>query len=1298
MNRRTQQRYSKALCVCLILLLCSTLMPFSSVSADSAEYSYAVTANKDTVGANEVVNFSLTISIQKYAEDLYDAVFVIQVREDVFDFNSNNNITIYNPGIGTSGIKIFAQDYLTRDTNYDDQGYIGYTIRLNGSDEAKALFERENLVSVACVFSLTFEKVLTEEGETEIIRYGEKDDGVYIPIEITIDPEKNPDPQTVHVYKNINAVYRLVDDSVGGNDGNLALYEKRPHTIGDAQLVEPGDLVIFSIELMNSDPFNALEIASIVDNLPGGYEYVDIKTAPDIYLDSNSNCKKISDLKPNGAEEPNWVWTSGAYVHTFDPVLELSKYEQGKTGHKYNTYLVARVVDDPVANRVNSITVNQENGGTGSGSNSEPIYLDGYDLALTTHYSHGFNADCELIANYFSNIRPTVVENNYVAVTYTIINQGNKAQNPEIHAYVPAGLEVVDSAVKFGGVNYNLSQEDNSIWTKVETTYTKNDITGVWSDLSLYKTSIDKVLNTGDKVEVYLFLKVVGNNDTGGLTATDFYVAGEISAFETEEGEEGVDADSTPDNNPVNDLISNIKGDDTVHPIDSNMNHYKEKSSVVDERAKLIEDKLQDEDDFDFASLNARKNQPTDEMYDVLSKQRVAYEKIKTKADVAALFDDYEYIMPYLFNTLKGEALPDDGVVTSHNTFMLYEIWINQDGLLDTEGFTFTDELPKGLKFLSVPRVSLSEVDAIRIYKVLPTQRVENEDGKWVISHKPGFCTEFDVLFDENDDDGNLNTDYKKKSRVPSIDAKDIGLVGDVSEDGRTLTIQFNTPKQSDNKVLTDTTGAYKIQAIVILDKENLDYGTMRNSAELMKEEETFTVTETVGVHYDAGGGLSFIQKYARMNESDTFVSSPDVVVAQPDANGDVIITYQLRFRSEYSFDQNTINVSDVIPVEIFDSFVGAPDVAGFNYTIEDGELKYGDAIGESDLAITAATNANSLTVSNPDLETKAGEIYHITFQVKYKNWQYGQLIRNSIGSINTFASIPLQIQVEKADEDTQAPLAGYEFKAYYADTSQKADLSNPVLDLQESPVVFDEATGAVEFLPAGFAPDKAGSWDIVLVETIAPVGYESNLNKEFLLRVTSDNKGNLRWEDDSSNTGYVMTFTVGNQSAAATLYNQSEPIKDASFVLKKIDADTGAALSGAQFVLTDVNSGQSQTVTTGANGTVAIPVSGQNLPAQYTLQEMKAPEGYILSAERATFTVDTDGCITELTGEKKDYQIASNSLGIVVKNSRIPTNKPDTPAPQTGDNISVMFWLGCIALSALGFGVLVAKRRKKRA
>ena len=96
------------------------------------------------------------------------------------------------------------------------------------------------------------------------------------------------------------------------------------------------------------------------------------------------------------------------------------------------------------------------------------------------------------------------------------------------------------------------------------------------------------------------------------------------------------------------------------------------------------------------------------------------------------------------------------------------------------------------------------------------------------------------------------------------------------------------------------------------------------------------------------------------------------------------------------------------------------------------------------------------------------------------------------------------------------------------------------------------------------------------------------------------------------------------------------------SLTINKVDADTGAALSGVTYRLFDASGNKVADVTTGADGRAVF----SDLPlGSYSYQEISAPEGYVADSTRYTATISTSALhITE----QRTNALAKGSIEIL--------------------------------------------------
>ena len=138
----------------------------------------------------------------------------------------------------------------------------------------------------------------------------------------------------------------------------------------------------------------------------------------------------------------------------------------------------------------------------------------------------------------------------------------------------------------------------------------------------------------------------------------------------------------------------------------------------------------------------------------------------------------------------------------------------------------------------------------------------------------------------------------------------------------------------------------------------------------------------------------------------------------------------------------------------------------------------------------------------------------------------------------------------------------------------------------------------------------KSGSYYIK--ETAAPEGYKPLDNR---FEFTIDEKGNLKGDGFSGDGLYMLTV-------------ENSPL-EYGFKVKKVSTnDEGLTLPGAEFRI--LGGGLDKRYTTGADGLteqITLPIG------EYTLTEMKAPEGYVINGAGRHISVREDGIY--LDGDK---------------------------------------------------------------
>ena len=148
-----------------------------------------------------------------------------------------------------------------------------------------------------------------------------------------------------------------------------------------------------------------------------------------------------------------------------------------------------------------------------------------------------------------------------------------------------------------------------------------------------------------------------------------------------------------------------------------------------------------------------------------------------------------------------------------------------------------------------------------------------------------------------------------------------------------------------------------------------------------------------------------------------------------------------------------------------------------------------------------------------------------------------------------------------------------------------------------------------------------------------------------------------------------AMKFTISDTSRdiQVKFYNEA---KSSVVNIVKIDASTGNPLAGAVLVVKDSN-GKEYKFTTTTDPYVLTDLED----GTYTVEELEAPDGYMLSSEKITFTIDDDHLSHQITFE----------------------NHPEVVVPNTSSASSIIFTILGIAIIGIGIGFIYKNGKKAK-
>ena len=159
---------------------------------------------------------------------------------------------------------------------------------------------------------------------------------------------------------------------------------------------------------------------------------------------------------------------------------------------------------------------------------------------------------------------------------------------------------------------------------------------------------------------------------------------------------------------------------------------------------------------------------------------------------------------------------------------------------------------------------------------------------------------------------------------------------------------------------------------------------------------------------------------------------------------------------------------------------------------------------------------------------------------------------------------------------------------------------------------------------------------------------------------------GTYTYEEIKAPDGYELNnepveFKITDQGQVVIKVVENKKIIKGALEIKKVDTDNkNLALSGAEFIIKDVNGNEVAKGTTDEKGIAKF----ENLVAgKYTYEEIKAPEGYELNGKAIEFEITKQGEIVTKVVENKKSE--DNTTG-KPETPDEPNNPEDTEKPET--------------------------------
>lgn len=332
-------------------------------------------------------------------------------------------------------------------------------------------------------------------------------------------------------------------------------------------------------------------------------------------------------------------------------------------------------------------------------------------------------------------------------------------------------------------------------------------------------------------------------------------------------------------------------------------------------------------------------------------------------------------------------------------------------------------------------------------------------------------------------------------------------------------------------------------------------------------------------------------------------------------------------------------------------------ELPGANLTVKDASGK----VIDSWTSTNATHKIKGLTEGEYTLtETQAPNGYVLSTEtITFKVNSNGQLLNskgNGIDKVvmyNEKQATPSKVRIVKQDATTNKNLAGA--------TLEVKDKNNKVLATWVS-------------TDAAYELDLTEG-EYTLTETKAPNGYILN-NTPIIFKVTSTG------EVTDVNGKIMNTIIIDNTKIPTTT----------KVSISKKDITNGNEVPGAKLVVKDKNSNVVDSWT--STNTPHI-ITGLT-EGEYTLNEVIAPNGYILSNETIKFTVKADGTTTNVVMYNTPKSTTPNKPATPTNNNNNNSTGKEIEVENTGSFKNIMTSLMGILTITLGGRTIIRKTRKE--
>ncbi|HHD2754492.1 TPA: collagen binding domain-containing protein, partial [Clostridium perfringens] len=441
------------------------------------------------------------------------------------------------------------------------------------------------------------------------------------------------------------------------------------------------------------------------------------------------------------------------------------------------------------------------------------------------------------------------------------------------------------------------------------------------------------------------------------------------------------------------------------------------------------------------------------------------------------------------------------------------------------------------------------------------------------------------------------------------------------------------------------------------------------------------------------------------------------------------IVNYTINFDCYGFFDKGYLKVVDNLDPRV--KIIGVETPEHFSYKIEN----------------------NKVTVTNDVKDVEYGENLKVNIKADFSNVPNGTTVKNIANINGTPSNEVktkkgFAFKAKKVDENTGNPLKGAEFKLL---DSNKNELTNedgtPIVLTSDSDgyITHDIDNAGTYYLRETIAPNgykspneeelKEGKYDTRFDVKDSDIGTVLNLpdiknsmikggikitkidsqnnnplegaeftvknsdgkvvstgitNKDGIVEFNDLPYGSYTYEETKAPEGYVLDSTVAKfdikKDKEVLEFTAKNNIIQGGIKITKVDSQNNNPLEGAEFVVKSSEGKVVQTGTTNKDGIVEF----NNLPyGNYTYEEIKAPEGYVIDPTAVNFDISENNKVLEFTAKNDPIE---GNLQITKVDSETGNTLPGAKFEIKDSNGKVVQTVvtdeqGIATISGLGYG-----------